>query len=241
MRWILLFVFLLAFMPVKAQTEPFLFIGGGLSGAYTGGIGGLDFAVDRYNETRNWLDDEMGNFSFLTGFNLTAGMNLAGFTMDITYSRRSSTSTAGGTQPINNQYAERDLKFVLSALSFGFSYMLYNEDRELIHGPGFSIDLPTVSVSTKISTSDEYQDIIDGDGNVAFSFYWQFYYAPFRNSSFMFAARPYYQMFLTDNDYFLVNKIINRTTYFNDDYDATKGMANNLGFDIQFIYVSDFY
>ena len=113
---------------------------------------GLNFVVDRYNETRPFLTEEMEHFNNLDGFNYGFLAIVDHLAFEAIYTHRSQTRSAVGIDA-TNQEVERRLRAVMNGLGLGLGYGLTEDGFSII----FSTRLNTsaLRIRTKVGSTDE--------------------------------------------------------------------------------------
>jgi hypothetical protein len=189
---------------------------------------GLNAIVDNYNNTRSWLDNEMGYFKKPNGFVVNMGMygNSGGF-VELTWVGRNQTNFASGVAPATNINGQRDLKLRMNTVNMGFGFdFLY--DEAIGFGIGGSIDFGKFKIMTRVADFDkidqaEYADIID-EILIGSTIFAQF---KIGSPALKLQIRPYYTFNWFETDITDVNETINSFTAGNDPSYAERG--NNYG------------
>jgi hypothetical protein len=226
MRYAFLFLCLLLVTPASAQF--YYYLGGGYNGSVVENSG-MNFVIDRYNNTRSWLDKEMEHITFQHGLSFSAGIVIAGLLMDINYVGRGGSSDASG----NN--GSRELEHSNNSWDFSFAAIVHSEEYFNL-GLGLTVDIGTTFTRTKNNTQTDWTEA--DDLLVGSTFFTQFFFLFSKESQIGLSIRPYYQLWYLDADYSDVNKAINPQTYGNDSYDDVKGKPDNFGVVVQLVYFS---
>lgn len=196
---------------------------------------GANFVVNRYNETRNFLDNEMDEFNNLDGFTMGIGMGLNRFGyFEVGFNGRGKTRFARGN--VSGQNFQRDLRVRNNGVYFGAGYPIGEGSLRII--PGIRADLSFLKVHTKIGNPDaiddiEWDEIYDGT-IIHGVFVCKFMIGAI-------AIEPYYTLELfpdtIEYGFEYVNEAINPNTYQNDpNYIPFDGG----GFGIRFVFNTGF-
>jgi len=124
---------------------------------------GLNYVVDRYNETRSFLTEEMEHFNNLDGFNYGIFYAGEGLWLDMMYTHRSQTRSAVGFDA-TNQNIERQLRAVIHSFGMGLGYGVTEDQFAFIFGSRLNVGL--LKIRTKVGAVDEirqedWEDIYD--------------------------------------------------------------------------------
>jgi len=153
-----IFVAILAFISFTASAQMYYGLGYGLSLV---SVKGLNAIMDEYNEIRPWLDKDMGQFGFVDGMILNAGVGYEGFWLDMEMAFRSQTRKAQGTPP-GGMNGTRQFKLTQNAFAFNLGGMGGNEDGGV--GIGLRTEFGGQTVRTRV-----YNDGVEkGDWNKAY-------------------------------------------------------------------------
>ena len=93
---------------------------------------GLDRVLDRYNEERPWLVNEMGDVDWLNGYSIGLRYKVDRIAFDFKWENQINRSSANGTNPDTNSEFEQTLFFRIS--SFGFGLESFLSDKISVHG-----------------------------------------------------------------------------------------------------------
>lgn len=209
-------------------------LAGGIGGNYSiGNYEGLNFVIDRYNETRQGqsgaatVTRPMKNIKNLIGISWQLGLMLdvsenLSFYTGINRVGRYATTYAEATD-INNNTGRRDVRFTSNSMNFElalgkrarFGYLMF----------GGSLDLFTAKAHTRINSND-YNEVMS-DFNLGFSFFVDA--SIFITPRFAIGLKPYLQTGLLKTDFIDLNRAINRATYINDDFEAQESSPLNVG------------
>jgi hypothetical protein len=217
------------------------YVGGGVVLVPSGPNPAINYAVDRYNETRSWLDDEMDPIQSHMGYSFTLGAILLNFGMEMEYASYSSgTSEASGVQPASGTRGKRTLWTEQGVFAINMYYLLEEpgeSDAPFYHGPGFGFDFASVSAYSAVGDGEGY-DYAD-ELNMYINLFYQFYFViadDWDEPIFAIDARPFYSFGLIGEDYYPLNKAINSATYAGDDMDKLYDSFSNLGVKARLVY-----
>lgn len=175
---------------------------------------GLNYVVERYNETRTFLTQEMKPFNNLNGVTYGILAIVDHFYMEAQYDHRSQKRTSIGLDA-NNQELARQLRASINSFGFGFGYGTTDDGYGIAFGT--RINVGPLRVRTKVGTLDEINDLdweeddvhnqlhIDLDFNIKLILAY-------------FIIEPYYtfQIIPEANNMAEVNEAINPMTFPND-------------------------
>ncbi|MEO0899123.1 MAG: hypothetical protein AAFY71_22110 [Bacteroidota bacterium] len=117
---------------------------------------GLNYVVDRYNETRSFLTTEMKPFNNLNGYSYGFMVNVENLFFEASYDHRSQNRFARGIDA-TNQEVERQIRASINSFGFGFGYGVIDG------GFGFAIggraNAGPLRVRTKIGTINEVRSL----------------------------------------------------------------------------------
>ena len=188
-------------------------------------MGGLDFVIQRYNETRTaFLTTKMKSPSFFRGMNYAVEVFYPRAMMDFEWVSRKSDvfAEASGSKQ------RRDFRCKMNSFNMGYGYKL-SKNRANAMGWYLGLDFSTISIKnyTRAYQSDpgiekpEY-DKINWDLVVGFSPFLQL-------TGNRFTTKIYCQFMSLKADYWDVNVAINPYTWSGDDFDSNQGKAISLG------------
>lgn len=120
-----------------------------------GGTDSLNYVVDRYNDTRSYLDKKMDHFNILDGLNLGFSfVNYKGaFGMDLTW--RGTKHSAEGTDA-TGMLQQRDIKVNFNTFGMTGGYVLDMGGNPLILGG--RVDFGSFKVKTRVAPKEEIKD-----------------------------------------------------------------------------------
>lgn len=177
----------------------------------------MNFILDRYNETRTWLDDEMGDMHYLGGLGGSIGFNLSGLFMDMGFHTKYSIKHSKGDP--GTGLAQRDFRFKMNTYTFGIG-VASPKKGNLVMSSGLSLDLGFYKTSTRLGTPEEIKEKdfaeIQSDIFMGSSFFVQYFITGKRRSGLGLLLRPYIQLPWFSLELDDVNKTINPNTYLSD-------------------------
>lgn len=203
------------FLGISVSANSQWYIGAGFNLGFPK-IDSLNYIIDRYNETRTWLDNELDQIKYTKGLVISTGGVVEGMLFDINWVGRNKTVIAEGIQPINSQPAQRELKFKMNTITFGYGMTIGSPNI----GLGLTTDIGIIKVLTRVSDPATIKDLefeqILNQWSVGSTIYLQLILADMSNAGIGIILRPYYQFpwFLTD--FVDVNNAINPATSWND-------------------------
>ncbi len=122
---------------------------------------GLNFVADRYNETRDFLTEEMDSFGYFDGLTGSVGIYLSRLYFDLGFNLREQERAAEGTT--NGTSVRRALR--VSSNSVYFSMAAAVQDNGIYSPFGLSVvtigaraELGTTRFSTRVGTTSEIDD-----------------------------------------------------------------------------------
>lgn len=203
----------IAFLFVTSMTSfgQGMFLEGGYGMQFTK-PDGLNYVVDRYNETRPYLTEEMKHFNNLNGFNYGFLAVVGNIAFEAVYVHRSQNRSAVGVDG-TNQEVERQLRAALNGVGFGLGYGVAEDNFGLLFGT--RLNTSALKIRTKVGAVDEvksedWEDIhnqlhFDLDLNIKLLLGYVI-------------IEPYYtfQLFPSINNMAEVNEAINPNTFQND-------------------------
>ncbi len=235
-KLIIVSILLFAFQAQSNAQEAALGLRGGYN-MFFSTPDGLNYIVDRYNETRPFLTEEMEHFSYLDGFTYHFFGGLANFLVEAGYDHRSQTRFARGIDASGfNQ--ERQLRMVLNTGNLGLAYS-FIADEDAFVSAGVRSNIGPLRIKTRIGSEDEVGDLeweeIYDDIYMDFEFNLKLVMQGF-------SIEPYYTVGLdsfSDMVHNLqeVNQALNPNTHQNDP-ETISLKANGFGIRIMFAFMS---
>ena len=181
----------------------------------------VNFIIDRYNNTRNYLTKKMDNINTLSGTDFSAGaiLDLDESAMliegGVTF-KNSGTKYAEGT--VSGENFQRDFKVYNFLVDIGFGY-LFNYNKPLDYGIGMFVDFGSFTYDTRIyktnETPPDYTDISPANSS-ALSFTPVAFLNINLNDHFGISVRPYYFAQILSMDLTDVHTALNPNTWQND-------------------------
>lgn len=186
----------------------------------------MDFVVDRYNETRTFLDNEMEYPHMMDGFTMRIGGGDAVFA-DLGFSWKGDEINAYGTDLSNNSF-ERNVKYTFSAWDLGVGLGL--GERRLI-GIGYCFTFGNEKIYNRVASPEEIDntdyDVVSKTFMLGGNVFLQIIAPLDNNVAIIF--RPYFQMNYFNNDFAPLNAVINPNTFQNDP-DVLESKLKGFGF-----------
>lgn len=178
----------------------------------------LDFVIDRYNETRTYLDKTMDYPHYLDGLDLHIGGG-SKMLFDIGYAWRGAEVSANGIDATGVDQ-QRDLKYKFGVWNFALAYNFLNSTNFML-ALGYNQTLGSEKIYTRVGPAtdienENYEDIIKSFSPAA-EFFVQIG-VPLTESVGL-LIKPYYHLNLVETDYGDVNRMINPATAAADDYE----------------------
>lgn len=242
MRLFLTLVFLFSVSALCAQRpENSVYMAGGYN-IQSPSVAPLDYVIDRYNETRNFLTDKMDKVSIMSGPAFTFGFNMGEensfFILELGLTLGSSGALSSqGT--VNGVSQKRDLKLTSYFVSFGVGYIT-SSDGSFEYGGALYFEIGGFKVKTTGAydanqTAPDFEDI--GSSETLVSFTPTLYLDYNFSEKFGLSLRPFYRFQILSNDLSNVSANINPATYQNDDPEKIKGnMLSGFGGELKAIF-----
>ncbi len=178
----------------------------------------LDFVIDRYNETRAYLDKTMDYPHYIDGLDLHFGGG-SKVIFDIGYAWRGAEVSASGIDAsgINQQ---RDLKYKFGVWNFALAYNFLNS-TDFMLALGYNQTLGSEKIESRVGPAadienENYTDIIKSFSPAA-EFFIQVGVPLTERAGLL--IKPYYHLNLVETDYGDVNRAINPATAAADDFE----------------------
>lgn len=235
MKWPLLTlgISLLALEP-KPVTAQSMNIGIGYNVGVHTKVGGLDYVVGRYNDTRPQLVDKMEKPRFFRGMNYAWDVYLFKSLMSFEWVGRKTEMSANGT--FSNGDYTRDLKLKMNSFNFGLASKLGKKAGVVGNYLGLDFNLISVRNYTRLyrtgMTIPEYEQIELARLSLGVS--------PFlQHVGRRFTTKIYFQKMFVKSDYWGVNRAINSSTWSSDNVNSLKGNSGSLGFSLRYNLVKN--
>lgn len=187
----------------------------------------LDYIIDRFNQTRTNLIDEMDKVNHMSGAVFAFGF---GWGEDEKFILLEMGLTLGGSGSLSSERLEngvlkkQDLKVTSFLINTGFAYLIQTE-KKFEYGAGLFIDYGGFRVRTRTynsnQTAPDFKDI--GESNTLVGLTPTIFLDYNFSETFGLSFRPFYRYQLYDNDLQYVNKELNPNTWQNDAYDNQHG------------------
>jgi len=177
---------------------------------------GLDFVIDRYNETRPYLTTIMPYNRYYDGITAHFGGAANYFAYDIGFTYRSSVVSASGIDGSGIE-VQRDLKNKWNTWDFSMGINLGNSDTKALT-IGINTALDSEKTLTRSDTPDKIGVANFAKVNSAFKIGFEPYIQLIlaTEEGFGILLKPYYSWTPVKTDYSELNQYINPYTYIND-------------------------
>jgi len=93
---------------------------------------GLDNVLDRFNESRPWLQSELGEVDWLNGYGIGLRYKIDRIAFNFNWENQVNRTSASGRDPNTNSAFEQSLFFKISTFGFGIESFL--SERFSLHG-----------------------------------------------------------------------------------------------------------
>jgi hypothetical protein len=194
---------------------------------------GLNYVIDRYNQTRQGqngaatLSRNMSNLNILPGLGWRLGINIPfddgnGMFFALNRTGRRASTFAQATD-VTGKNVQRDLRFTANSLNLEAGYYYGGSDEGLMLNFGGSLDLITLKAKTRLDDND-YKTVMD-EFNVGISLFMQadVYLSDIISVGF----RPNYQYIPLTTTYGSLNDAINPATSQLDTKEAVSSKGSN--------------
>ncbi|MDP8221603.1 MAG: hypothetical protein P9X26_09665 [Candidatus Stygibacter frigidus] len=211
-RFVIILLFLVLSYSIFAQVAYF---GMGYN-VSRGEYEGFNYVIDRYNETRDYLTDEMDHINLTRGMSFDLALAMPGFLIGAGLQYNRAKVEAIGL--IDEQKVQCDFK--LHELNIPFDFALAIGDDGFYFAPGVGINcmfwryLSRSGEANKIEDYDYYKSI--GSAGIHVKFFVKFIFGGVEDSGFGLILEPYYNLGLLDSKMWTINEEINPNTYLND-------------------------
>ena len=204
---------LIFFLSFTAKSQ-LVYLTYGYNGAVTN-LSGINSVVDNYNDTRPWLQSELGYFNYLDGINMTFGLGFSNFVMEFGYDFRSQKQSVSGTD-LYGLYNTRQIKVKNGVGRFATGLMINDDyDAYII---GARMEIGNVKVKTRVfgdsGDKDRFDDI--GTRYSAPRLGPSFKYMRQLNDNGLFFSAEFYYLWAfsaTDQNVYEVDEDLNNTEY----------------------------
>jgi hypothetical protein len=223
-----LFAFCLIATQLSAQN--YYYRGAGYNMAFLKSEG-LDYVIDRYNQTRTFLDDKMEYCRYYDGPSLRSGLCYNHFFVDFGFTYRSSKVSASGVDATGIRQ-QRDIKNKWNTFDLGLGIGLGANDNIAL-AIGVNMGLNSEKTLTRVATPDEIGKAnfakVNGQFKIGFEPFAQLILAT--DGGFGVLFRPYFSWTPVETDYYEANRYINEFTYTSDP-SVIKGKLSGFGLSV---------
>lgn len=196
---------------------------------------GLDFVVDRYNETRTYLDEPMPYCRYFDGLSLHFGGSKGAFMVDGGFTFRSTIVSASGTDA-SGIVQQRDLKDKWNTFDLGLGANIGASDNFSL-AIGINTGVDSEKSLTRADTPDNIGvanfEKVNSQYRIGFEPFIQFIIAS--EGGVGLKIRPYYSFSPVTTDYYDLNAYINPYTYAGDPI-TIPGKLSGFGITLEFCY-----
>lgn len=189
----------------------------GYNGSIPTGIDSLNFIIDRYNETRSYLDVQMKNVQYLDGITFSYGWYPENFIMGIGYTGAGQKTFAEGMDNTNT-LRRRELKVKSRLFDIDLAFGLNRSSKVKVF-LGTTFTFGSFVVKSRVAEASEIKkeewETINDSGSLIFGTGLFLRIASAKG----FFIQPYYMFTpgkIFENDVTSVNEEINSATYLND-------------------------
>lgn len=227
-------IILLACLSLKSSAQDFRFVFGLGPNFSRGNLRGLNYTLNRYNDTRQGRSGQatvtrpMQDINSLSGLSLQFGFHgefESGFTVATGFSRVGrSGSTYAEVTDVNGRVGRRDVKYTANSYNIELALGLTSYERGYLLIGG-STDFFNVKSFTKVN-DNEYDEVMS-DLSLGFSLFADITF--FLTDNIAIGIKPYYQLGLLNNDFTPLNRAINNATYRNDNFEDVWSSPSNVG------------
>ncbi len=176
----------------------------------------FNYVVDRYNETRPYLTQEMDHIELTHGMSFDFGYALPGFLcgMGLQYNR----AKVSAIGIIDEEKVQRDLKIHAVNIPFDFAIAIGEYGFSWAPGIGFNFMLwKYLSRTGKPSKIDDYEyHKASADMEIHMKLFTKFIFGGVTESGWGLIFEPYYNLGLIGSDMTSMNRDLNPETYIND-------------------------
>jgi hypothetical protein len=151
MRFLIICLFSLSTLNGVSQDGHFVFSAG--VNTSLGGYDSLNFVIDRYNETRSWLEKEMKNIKALDGEYLSVQYGVGKVFIGFDIALRDKKRFAEGTDA-TNQLMRRQIKASMNTFGISAGIGVVDDATPLFVGAGVRADFGKFKVKTRVYAVD---------------------------------------------------------------------------------------
>jgi len=198
---------------------------------------GLNYVVDRYNETRTYLDVTMPHPQYFDGLAVRFGASPGVILADFGFTGQSCKVSASGVD-VTATEVQRDLKDKWNTYDVGLGFNLLKRDNAIIAlGANFGIN--SEKIYTRVDAPENIKDqdfeLVQKTFKVGIAPFLQFMILGDNGSGLL--LRPYYAWSPMPTDYAALNAAINPATYANDP-ETIEGTLTGFGVNITLVHVN---
>lgn len=226
-KFTFVFMLLVSIPAIAQRPENSVYMAGGYSFQFVT-ADPMNYIIQRYNETRDFLTEDMGDINFSSGAAFSFGFGMGEdedfllFEIGLTLGSTGPKSAVG---PVDGVSKTRDVKLASYYINTGFAYLLQNENK-FEYGLGLFIDYGAFRAKTRIyntnSSKPTFTDI--GEPQTLLAFTPTLFLDYNFSDQFGLTFRPYYRAQLVSQDLSYVNEFLNPSTYRNDDISKQEGV-----------------
>ncbi len=143
-----LFFSILGLLSTYITSAQLFYLNYGYNGAFTN-LSGINSAITNYNDTRPWLKDELKQFNYLDGLNITWGMGFDNLLMEFGYDFRGQKRSVTGTD-LYGMTNTREVKVQNGVGKFIFGLMVPDQDRGMAYVGAIRLEFGRVRVKTRV-------------------------------------------------------------------------------------------
>lgn len=197
-------------------------------------VGGLDYVVGRYNDTRPWLSKKMEDPGFFRGMSYSMDYYYLNSLMSFEWIGRKSDFSASGVSSAGD--FTRDYRLKMNSWNFGLGRKMKKKSGAKGNYLGMDFNMIIIKNYTRVyKTGDhipDYEQIDEWDLSLGIS--------PFiQHVGTRFTTKIYYQLSYLKNDYWYANRAINSNTWSADPYEKIKGNSRSLGLCVKYNLVKN--
>lgn len=233
-RIAILALFSLLIIAQRASAQDFDYFGAGYNMAFLKSDQ-LDFVVDRYNETRTYLTEEMNYPRYFDGISLHGGIGRNAFLFNFGYTQQSSVVGAEGVDA-SGVLVRREVKDKWNTIDIGLGVNLGSSDTKAL-SLGVNFGLNSEKSLTRADAPDAIGkanfEQVNKQFKIGISPFAQFIVATEDGVGILF--RPYYAWSPVKTDYTNLNEYINPYTAIGDPYPLESTLK---GFGISILIVA---
>ena len=228
-RKLLICFIMLFFIPLFVKSQ-----GGNVGIGYNVGYHlsnkGMNFVLDRYNETRSYLSAKMGKPNVYRGFTFYSDIYFRQAMVDFDVTINRSYCFAEGVDNTKS-LVHRDIKFKVTSWAIGYAKKITNKNQKTLGVyMGSDCNMAFLSTFTRKYTvgqdMPEYEKVI-WDVNLGITPYLQWV-------GNRFSTKAYIRLLILKNDYWDLNYKLNQNTFYKDDIEDEQGGLISAGFALRY-------